>query len=129
MQFDTPRRTRSMDASIVPMINVVFLLLIFFLMTAQIAPPDPVQVTPPEAGEAEQAGARDAIYLDARGTLALAGARGPAAVVAALQARDDPRAPVLIRADAGAPAQDLAQLMARLSALELRGIELVAVPR
>lgn len=38
MQFDLPQR-RSRPESVVPMINIVFLLLIFFLMTAQIAPP------------------------------------------------------------------------------------------
>jgi len=129
MHFDAPRRSRDRDASIVPMINVVFLLLIFFLMTAQIAPPDPVRVTPPEGEAGVQAAARDAIYLDAGGTLALAGARGPQAVIAALRARDEPRAPILIRADARAPARDLARIMARLSALELRGIALVTVPR
>jgi len=129
MQFDTPRRTRNFDTSIVPMINVVFLLLIFFLMTAQIAPPDPVEVSPPEAGEGAQAGTHDAIYLDARGTVAFAKARGFDAVRAAIETRADPRAPVLIRADASAPAQDLARIMARLSTLELRGIELVTVPR
>ncbi|NHX27772.1 biopolymer transporter ExbD, partial [Escherichia coli] len=46
MQFPQhPRRDRG--ENIVPMINVVFLLLIFFLMTAQIGPPAPIDVTPP----------------------------------------------------------------------------------
>lgn len=46
MDFAPPKR-RPRAESIVPMINVVFLLLIFFLMTAQIAPPDPFEVAPP----------------------------------------------------------------------------------
>ncbi len=38
---------------IVPMINVAFLLLIFFLMVAVIAPPDPDAVEPPLVASAE----------------------------------------------------------------------------
>ena len=130
MRFDTPRRARDRDASIVPMINVVFLLLIFFLMTAQIAPPDPLQVAPPEAGAGAGAPqARDAVYLDAQGRLAYRQARGTEAVLAALAARDDPAAPVVVRADADAPAADLARLMARLAALDAGAVELVTVPR
>ena len=112
------------------MINVVFLLLIFFLMTAQIAPPDPLQVAPPQAdAETGAPQARDAVYLDAEGRLAYGGARGIAAVIAALQARDDPAAPVTVRADAGASANDLARLMARLAALDAGAVDLVTVPR
>jgi biopolymer transport protein ExbD len=130
MRFDTPRRTRDRDASIVPMINVVFLLLIFFLMTAQIAPPDPLQVDPPETGaQAEAPQARDTVYLDADGRLAYGPARGTRAVIAALKAREDPAAPVVVRADAGAPAADLARLLARLAVLDSAGVELVTVPR
>ena len=51
MQFPDPPR-RKPPESIVPMINVVFLLLIFFLMTAQIAPPDPFEINPPDSAQA-----------------------------------------------------------------------------
>ncbi|MBT8459343.1 MAG: biopolymer transporter ExbD [Boseongicola sp.] len=51
------------------MINVAFLLLIFFLMTAVIAPRDPVSIEPPKA-EGEQSFAGDvALFLEADGTL------------------------------------------------------------
>ena len=38
MEFSTPRMRRAAEPAL-PMINVVFLLLIFFLMSAQIAAP------------------------------------------------------------------------------------------
>jgi len=41
MEFARPRHRRPLEP-IVPMINVVFLLLIFFLMSAQIRTPRPV---------------------------------------------------------------------------------------
>jgi len=46
------RPLRRAGESVVPMINVAFLLLIFFLMVAVVAPPDPFQVDLPSgAGE------------------------------------------------------------------------------
>jgi periplasmic protein TonB len=47
MDFGSPPR-RPRAESVVPMINVVFLLLVFFLMTATIAPPDPFASVPPD---------------------------------------------------------------------------------
>ncbi|WP_322867174.1 biopolymer transporter ExbD [Aquicoccus sp. G2-2] len=45
--MDIPRPVRRpRGEAILPMINVVFLLLIFFLMTAELAPPEPVAVAP-----------------------------------------------------------------------------------
>ena len=52
MDFAPRRPARPARENIVPMINVVFLLLVFFVMTAQIAPPDPFDIAPPEAGDA-----------------------------------------------------------------------------
>ena len=49
MQIDMPKR-RPRGESIIPMINVVFLLLIFFLLTAQIAPADPAAGIPGSGG-------------------------------------------------------------------------------
>ena len=46
MQFpdDTPRRGGD---NLLPMINVVFLLLIFFLISAEMTPPEPFEVSSP----------------------------------------------------------------------------------
>ena len=55
--------------NIVPMINVAFLLLIFFLMTAVIAPQDPVKITPPQGEGAQSETGEIALYLEADGTL------------------------------------------------------------
>ena len=97
MDFATPVKRRTTE-SVVPMINVVFLLLIFFLMTSELAPPEPIEVTPPEA-EGESADKAPAIlYVGPDGTLAYGDLRGEAAVTAfAEAAADAPR----LRADAG----------------------------
>ena len=70
MRIDMPRR-RPRGETIIPMINVVFLLLVFFLLTAQIAPPEPFRLTPPDAADADlPARDRDVLYVSASGELA-----------------------------------------------------------
>jgi biopolymer transport protein ExbD len=111
MRIDMPPR-RPRGETIIPMINVVFLLLIFFLLTAQIAPPTPFPLTPP-ASSAELAGAnRDVLFVSADGALAWNEARD-AAVWPAIAARTE-EGPVEIRADAGLAAATLAAHLKRL---------------
>lgn len=121
-QLPRPRPTRE---SILPMINVVFLLLIFFLMTAHIAPAPPFDLAPPEA-EAEAIDSPDrTMWLSADGTLVHNDLSGEAAMEALATAEG----PVLIRADAGVQAADLARLMRRLSALGLNDLRLATLSR
>lgn len=124
MQFTLPPRYRRRPAEpIVPMINVVFLLLIFFLMSARIDPPAPFDVTLPDSASGAPAAPADTLYMDADGRLAFNAARG-AAVAAALADRATPGAPLQIRADAGLEAAALARLLPDLAA---RGIADIAI--
>jgi biopolymer transport protein ExbD len=117
-----PRRPRG--ESVVPMINVVFLLLIFFLMTATITPPDPFGATPPEARAAERPERGQTLHVGPDGALALGDLRGEAALAAI--AAD---APLLVRADASLPASVLAGVLARLAEAGVADVRLVAVAR
>ena len=119
----SPRRHRA-DAD-VPTINLVFLLLVFFLMTATLAPPDPLGVAPP-SGEGEGAAQGQALSVAADGTLGLGEARGDAAL-AALAERGP--GPLTLRADAGLPGEALAALLPRLRAAGATRIDLVLAPR
>lgn len=123
MQFTTPRRRRHSEP-IVPMINVVFLLLIFFLMSAQIAPPAPFDLTLPESADGDRARPADTLYVDAEGRLAFNDARDEA-VPDALAARATPDAPLQIRADAGLEARALARLLPQLAARGIAEVEIV----
>jgi len=121
MQFPRQRR-RPMPESIVPMINVVFLLLIFFLMTAQIAPPPPFAVELPHAAEDGTLENETVIYLSAEGRIGFQGMMGEAAweALAAL-----PEGQALgLQADWTLEAAELARVMARLSGLGLTRIDL-----
>ena len=105
------------------MINVVFLLLIFFLMTARIAPPAPIDVTPPSIDvETTEASADRVLYLASDGTVAL-GDRRDGAIWADLAAEDR----LIVRADAELDAAVLAEVLARLSALGISDISLSVV--
>ena len=118
----TPRRPAA--ENIVPMINVVFLLLIFFLMTAQIAPPEPIEVTPPTAELEEPGDAELMLYVGPDGAIAFQDARGGAAV-----SRLAEGAALSIRADAAVEATAVAALLARLAEAGFAEVTLVtAVP-
>lgn len=100
--------------NVVPMINVSFLLLIFFLMAAELAAPAPVAVTLPRAAGQALGMADVEIYIDAVGVAAFDDARGDAAL-ARVAALAGPHLSLTIRADAGADAGELAALLPRLS--------------
>ena len=128
---ETPRRRP--QENLVPMINVVFLLLIFFLMTAQIAPPEPFAVDPPEVSDAEDADGALTLYLGKDGQIGFRDVSGEDALAALASARDEEcggactgEEPVLmLRADRGVPADDLAALMPRLGEAGFARVELV----
>ncbi len=110
--------------SVVPMINVVFLLLIFFLMSAQIAPPDPVEITPPVAEtDTPLPEAAQVVWLDREGVLHLDGLRGDAA----LAQISDISGAVTLRADAELPAADLARVLRVFGAAGVSEVTLVAI--
>lgn len=132
MNFARPKPRRPSEPAL-PMINVVFLLLIFFLMSAQIAPPPLLAVTPPRTeapNEAKpEARAEHTLYLGAKGEIAFGPLSGDA-VWAAL--RDLPQAEgatLHIRADAALPADDLARALSRASVEGFDRIFLVTAPR
>ncbi|MGZ3217858.1 biopolymer transporter ExbD [Paracoccus sp. T5] len=122
MRIDMPPR-KPRGESIIPMINVVFLLLIFFLLTAQIAPSTPFPLTPPDSRSDIPAAARDVLYVSAEGELAWNDARG-AAVWDRIAAREG-TGPVEIRADAATPAAGLAGHLKRLRQITDAGAQLV----
>ena len=49
MKFPRSRRPRNEDERILPLTNIVFLLLIFFMLAGRLATPDPLPIEPPES--------------------------------------------------------------------------------
>ena len=132
MRIAPPPR-RALSEPLLPMINVVFLLLVFFLLAATLARPAPFPVTPPEAHSdtAPDSGALT-LYLDAQGEAGFGAARGAGALAALGQAAGAARAQcgdcantLQLRADAEVSGAALADLLPQLSALGFRDLSLV----
>ncbi|MEX2518728.1 MAG: biopolymer transporter ExbD [Paracoccaceae bacterium] len=126
MDFSPPSR-RSPAEPFVPMINVVFLLLIFFLMTAQIASPEPFEVVPPTVGAGAEPTGQVTLHASPEGELGFGDLRHEAAIEAAIA--EAAGAPLRIRADAKMEAASLAGILTRLSEAGIDRIEIVATPR
>lgn len=133
---DPPRPARS--ENLLPMINVVFLLLIFFLIAARLAGPEPFPVTVPEAESDMLAEDGFTLWLGPGGEAGFADAPGDEAVEALAAARaahcataDCVAEPpvLLLRADADAPAAALAALMPALGAMGFARVGMVTLPR
>lgn len=123
-QITTGRRRRAAGDTFVPMINIVFLLLIFFLLSATIAPPDPFDMTLPEASiaEAETVALPDVLHVSAAGDVIFAELRGDAAL-RAVSVRQN-AGPLAVRADAQLNGAAFSALLGQLAALGVTDIDL-----
>lgn len=125
------RKSGRLAEPLLPMIDVVFFLIVFFMIASRFAEPEPFALDRPVAGAEEEVTSERSLYLSADGVVAVRGADGVVegdAAVAALAARcADDCGPVLIHADAGAPASVLAGLVPKLAAAGLGDVRLVTV--
>lgn len=112
------RPRRKAADTFVPMINIVFLLLIFFMLSATIAPPDPFDMTLPQAegGDSTAVNGETVLHVAADGELVYRNLRDDAAL-ADLALRGSDTGPLILRADAGLDGVAFAALLTRLSAL------------
>lgn len=53
MKITLPTEASRSELSVVPLVNVVFLLLVFFMLVGQIVPPEPLAVEPPRSVSGE----------------------------------------------------------------------------
>ncbi len=124
MRFPRPCRP-ARPANIVPMINIVFLLLIFFLLTATLAPPDPFEVTSPAAtGEAAADAGTATLHVAADGRLAYRDLRDEDVFAALAASAPDA---LVLRADAGLDGAAFARLVGRLAGLGIPDLSLVVM--
>lgn len=119
-----PVPRRSTREPVVPMINVVFLLLIFFLMTAQIVLPAPFDVTLPNASGAGDE-TTPTLYLSAEGEIAFETTRGAGALAQAVQRAQALDSPLRLVADADLPAEQLANTLGQVTRLGATEVTLV----
>lgn len=140
MQIDDtpPRRTRI--EPLLPMIDVVFFLVVFFMIASRLAPPEPFAVAQPAAGEQTAVLGEFHLFLSATGEAGFVSDTGPvtgAAARAALIALRDAHCAtadcqatpplVLLHADAKAPGSALATLLPQLAQAGFAQVSLLTV--
>ncbi len=129
MDFSPPPR-RPIRDSAVPMINVVFLLLIFFVLTATLAERAPLEVRLPESRAMEEIGGEPALYVRADGRLAWQGEEGEAALAGLGRAvAEAGLARLEVRADRALPGPEIARILRQLGERGVAEIDLVVGPR
>ena len=119
------------DERILPLINIVFLLLIFFMIAGSLQQAEPFAIQPPEADAPEAEERLTVIHLGADGRLAV-GSRetGPETLGAALQAgTGDIPERVQVKADAQVEAAALVALMGTLRETGVQRIHLLTLER
>lgn len=127
MDFSEPPR-RPRTESIVPMINVVFLLLIFFLMSSNLSQPEPFEVAPPRSNSDLEPEVDRVLYVDRSGRTSFEGIEGKAALDA-LASTSSTDSVIQIRADGALEAKAMARLLSDLAKSGLSSVELVVVPQ
>jgi len=125
-----PRKTP--PETIIALIDVVFFLLIFFMLVGRMDASAPFEVLPPESSSgADMPGGGVTVSVAADGTLALDGLiRERAEVLDALATviADDPETLVRINADKAAQLRKILPLTSAIEALGAREVVLVLTP-
>ncbi|MCB1746532.1 MAG: biopolymer transporter ExbD [Gammaproteobacteria bacterium] len=120
-----PRRTRGSDAPLIPLINIVFLLLVFFMVAGQIAPTRDLGVEPPASqSRAPLPTAPLRLVLRRNGALSLDGHAVATANLAMTLGAAPRGAPVALAADHDVRAGTLAPVLTALRAAGLAEVTL-----
>lgn len=130
MRFARSRR-RNDDERILPLINVVFLLLIFFMLAGRFSASDPFEVEPPRSVSQGAATERDILVLvSADGRLALDGEIIEASALGAAVAdrlSPDKKMRLWLKADGSAEATRVVEVMELLRAAGAERLRLLTV--
>lgn len=128
MRLDTPQPRRHAE-SILPLINIVFLMLVFFLVAATLKPFSELNITPPSAQDGlKSEHSRDTVLVDADGQISFEGALvTPEELTERLRSRMDlgnlPR--LKIMADRALPARVLVDVLAATTAAGAKNVSLI----
>jgi biopolymer transport protein ExbD len=127
-----PRAQRPSEENVLPLINIVFLLLIFFMIAGALSATAPFELEPPRTGSAAVTGPpRGGIALAADGRVAIDGERiAIESLVERARAwkRDaSDESPLAVRADAGARSRELLAVIEALREAGIERIRLLAV--
>ncbi|MDR5651057.1 ExbD/TolR family protein [Ruixingdingia sedimenti] len=134
---DPPRERNDVADYLLPLIDVVFFLLVFFMVATRLMAPPPFKVDPAVSEAQDELFGDFTLYVDAQGQFGYRDAMGPEALAVLAGARveycmdadcegDPPR--LAVKADHALPATQLAALLPGLGQAGFRRVELVALP-
>jgi biopolymer transport protein ExbD len=112
-----PPTKRSGAISLTPLIDVVFILLMFFMLTTSFVRERQMQLSAPVAGTAPTTTPPQQLWLDALGNLRLESPTAPKLTDATLAAGVDPLRPVVMNPAADVDVQGIVRALARLKNL------------
>ena len=120
------------EPQLLPLINVVFLLLIFFMLAGALSAPDPTRAQPPSSdSEQMQDRSRGVLAMSETASLALDGVSlSDEQLDAAVQAwrLSNPGLAMTLKADARVASARVVELMERLRGLGFERLRLITVP-
>lgn len=130
MKIELPTEEAQTELSVVPLVNVVFLLLVYFMLIGQVASPEPLDVRLPEStrGGDETDRASVQILLTRDGQIAVDRVVVPASRLSERVAgilAERPGATFQVRADARMEAVGMIRLMERLRAAGVERLTLL----
>ena len=120
------------EANLIPLINVVFLLLIFFMLAGRLAPTESIAVDPPRSDSPQGARATPlALLIDRTGQISLNGELLDDAILAerVTEILADGPPHLQIKADATLEALRLVDLLEQLRAAGAEDIDLLTLAR
>ncbi|UHD14854.1 ExbD/TolR family protein [Thiocapsa bogorovii] len=132
MRLKRPKPAADSEANLIPLINVVFLLLIFFMLAGRLAPTDSAALAPPRSDSPQSARATPLILLvDRTGQMSLDGELLEETTLAERVAERLANGPphLQIKADATLEALRVVELLDRLRAAGAEDIDLLTLAR
>lgn len=128
MIVPVPRRPRRTEDNILPLINIVFLLLIFFMLAGSMITQPPFELTPPDTANATDSEIEaDILSLAADGRLGWQGEVLSLEELAPRLGDWDTKEALIVKADANLPASQLTKLLADLRGLGIAKIRLLTL--
>ncbi|MEM1412014.1 MAG: biopolymer transporter ExbD [Pseudomonadota bacterium] len=132
MQFDPPKATAS-DEQLLPLVDIILMLLIFFMLAGTLVASDPLQVNPPDSASETHVNERElVVVLGQNGELAFDGEvldRQTFELVLKERVASAPEAQFWLKADAQADSNDVIVVMELLREAGVERLELLTLQK
>lgn len=123
-------RPKNSEERMLPLINIVFLLLVFFMLAGRLAATDPLQIEAPHSSSEEpKIGHHMVVYMDADGRLAFDGSVLDGTALRSAIAERAAFGELHLKADGEAEARQVIAVMELLRDAGVERLELLTLPK